>query len=67
MPLFARSPGSSRNPKILSAVGARELKNIKPEDRFWFFLSRLLEIKNITIFTPKAVEYINYKLKKRLV
>jgi hypothetical protein len=44
----------------------KELKYVKSEDRFWFYLSRLLEIKNITIFTAKAVEYINYKLKKRL-
>lgn len=43
-----------------------EFSIIIPQDRFWFFLNRLLEIKNITIFTPKAVEYINMKLAKRL-
>ena len=37
-----------------------------PQDRFWFYLNRLLEIKNITLFTPNTIEYINSKLSKRL-
>jgi len=52
--------------KQFYAYYIQELSLIKPQDRFWFFLNRLLEIKNITIFTPKAVEYINMKLNKRL-
>ena len=45
------------------------LNNSKPgedKDRFWFFLNRLLEVKNIQLFTPRAVQYINSKLSKRL-
>ena len=41
-------------------------KYMPPQDRFWFFLSRLLEIKNITVFTKKNIQYINHKLSKRL-
>lgn len=40
---------------------------IPNNDRFWFFLLRLLEIKNINVFTPRTIQYINSKLSKRLV
>lgn len=35
-------------------------------DKFWFFLYRLMEFKNLKIFTPRAIEYMNRKLSKRL-
>jgi hypothetical protein len=38
----------------------------KNNDKFWFYLSKLLELKNITNFNPKVVSYINRKLSKRL-
>jgi hypothetical protein len=47
----------------------QELKKINShvEDKFWFFLNRLMELKNIRIFTPRVIEYMNKKLCKRLV
>ena len=48
-------------------VDALQKLSIKEPDRFWLFLTRLIELKNINIFTPKAVEYINKKLNKRLI
>jgi hypothetical protein len=38
-----------------------------PQDKFWFFLTRLLEVKNIRSFAPQTIAYINRKLSKRLV
>lgn len=36
-------------------------------DRFWFFLARLMEIKNITLLSPRAINYMNAKLSKRII
>jgi hypothetical protein len=42
------------------------LRQCKTQDRFWFFLARLMEIKNITALSPRAIAYMNNKLSKRI-
>lgn len=46
-------------------IGA--LRQASTADRFWFFLARLMEVKNITLLSPRAIEYMNGKLSKRIV
>lgn len=35
-------------------------------DKFWLLLLKLIEVKNIRFFTPRAIEYMNKKLSKKL-
>lgn len=52
--------------KIFYRHYLQNLEKRSADDKFWLLLARLLEAKDIKIFTPKSVRYINEKLMKRL-